>query len=143
MQSLSISNNKAIAEYNRGAEKECSCSEQKAFYSLKSHNTTCEMTRIKVAVKDEIIIGNGKELNVNGIRIALFNANGKYYAVEALCRHQDGSLAPGKVDGEIVECPLHSWHYNIRTGELLDYLGGVKLTTYDVDIKGNDIYVDV
>ena len=113
------------------------------FYSLKSLNTTCEMTRIKVAVKDEIIRGKGKELNVNGIRIALFNANGKYYAVEALCRHQDGSLAPGKVDGEIVECPLHSWHYNIRTGELLDYLGGVKLTTYDVDIKGNDIYVDV
>ena len=115
----------------------------KTFYSLKSHITTCEMTRIKVAVKDEIIIGKGKELDVNGIRIALFKANGKYYAVEALCRHQDGSLAPGKMDGEIVECPLHSWHYNIRTGELLDYLEGVKLVTYAVDIKGNDIYVDV
>lgn len=115
----------------------------KTFYRLKSHITTYEMTRIRVAAKDEIIRGKGKELNVNGLRIALFNANGKYYAIEAVCRHQDGSLAPGKIDGEIVECPLHSWHYNIRTGELLDYLEGVKLVTYDVDIKGNDIYVDV
>ena len=101
------------------------------------------MTWIKVAAKEEINSGNGKEMNVNGIRIALFNASGKYYAVEALCRHQDGSLAPGRIDGEIVECPLHSWHYNIRTGQLLDYLEGVELTTYDVDIKGNDIYVNV
>ncbi|MFY9873838.1 MAG: Rieske 2Fe-2S domain-containing protein [Candidatus Nitrosopolaris sp.] len=101
------------------------------------------MTWIKVAAKEEINNGKGKELNVNGTRIALFNANGKYYAVEALCRHQDGSLAPGRIDGEIVECPLHSWHYNIRTGQLLDYLEGVELTTYDVDAKGNDIYVDV
>jgi nitrite reductase (NADH) small subunit len=52
-------------------------------------------------------------------------------------------LAPGQIDGEVVECPLHSWHYNIRTGELLDYLEGVKLTTYEVDIKGNDVFVDI
>src|SRR5919109_2380985 len=102
-----------------------------------------KMTWIKLANKDELRQGKGKELNVDGIRIALFNANGRFYAIEALCRHQDGPLAPGKIDGEIVECPLHSWHYNVRTGELLDYLEGVKLTTYKVDIKGNDIYIDV
>jgi nitrite reductase (NADH) small subunit len=43
----------------------------------------------------------------------------------------------------VVECPLHSWHYNVRTGELLDYLEGVKLTTYKVDVQGNDIYLDL
>lgn len=102
-----------------------------------------KMTWIKVANKDELRQGNGKELNVDGTRIALFKANGRFYAIEALCRHQDGSLAPGKLDGEIVECPLHSWHYNVRTGELLDYLEGVKLTTYGLHVKDNDIYLDV
>jgi 3-phenylpropionate/trans-cinnamate dioxygenase ferredoxin subunit len=101
------------------------------------------MTWVKAAQKGEIPEQSGKEINVNGSRIALFHANGKYYAVEALCRHQDGSLAPGEIDGEIVECPLHSWHYNIKTGELLDYLQGVKLTTYNVNVIGNDIYVNV
>jgi nitrite reductase/ring-hydroxylating ferredoxin subunit len=101
------------------------------------------LARVKVAQRAEIKENGGKELNVNGTRVALFHANGKYYAIEALCRHQDGSLAPGKIDGEVVECPLHSWHYNIRTGELLDYMEGVKLTTYKVDVQGNDIYIDV
>ena len=101
------------------------------------------MALLKVAQKGEIRENGGKELDINGTRIALFYANGKYYAIEALCRHQDGSLAPGKIDGEVVECPLHSLHYNIRTGELLDYLEGVKLTTYKLDIKGNDMSIDV
>lgn len=98
---------------------------------------------VKVAQREELKDKSGKEINVNGTRIALFYANGKYYAIEALCRHQDGSLAPGKIDGEVVECPLHSWHYNINTGELLDYLEGVKLTTYKVDVRGNDVYIEV
>lgn len=102
-----------------------------------------QMTWLKVAHKSEIGEKKGKEININGTRIALFHANGKFYAIEALCRHQDGSLAPGQIDGEVVECPLHSWHYNIRTGELLDYLEGVKLTTYKVDLKGNDLYLDI
>jgi nitrite reductase/ring-hydroxylating ferredoxin subunit len=98
---------------------------------------------VKVAQRGEIKENSGKELNIKSTRIALFYANDRYYAIEALCRHQDGSLAPGKIEGEVVECPLHSWHYNIKTGELLDYLEGVKLTTYKVDIRGNDIYIDV
>ena len=101
------------------------------------------MTWVKVCYERDIKENHGKEINVNGIRIALFYANGRYYAIEALCRHQDGSLAPGKIDGEVVECPLHSWHYNIKTGELLDYLEGVKLTTYKINVKDNEIFIDI
>lgn len=101
------------------------------------------MTWIKVASTNDIQEGNGKELNINGQRIALFLSNKKYYAIEALCRHQDGSLAPGKIQGEVVECPLHFWHYNIRTGELLDYMEGVKLNTYPVEIRKDEIYLEI
>jgi nitrite reductase/ring-hydroxylating ferredoxin subunit len=97
----------------------------------------------KIACKSDIQENKGKEVKIENTRIAIFYANGKYYALDALCRHQDGSLAPGRVDGEIVECPLHSWHYNIRTGELLDYIKGVKLATYEVIIKGNDLYLEM
>ena len=101
------------------------------------------MTWVKIANKNEIREGNGKEVHINGQRIALFLSNNKYYAIEALCRHQDGSLAPGKIEGEVVECPLHFWHYNIRTGELLDYMDGVKLNTFDVEVRKNEIYLNV
>ena len=97
----------------------------------------------KIAQTFDIPENRGKEIEINGNRVAIFHANGRYYALEALCRHQDGSLAPGKINGEVVECPLHFWHYNIRTGELLDYLKDVKLETYDIDIRGNDIFIDI
>ncbi|HSF00532.1 MAG TPA: Rieske 2Fe-2S domain-containing protein [Nitrososphaeraceae archaeon] len=101
------------------------------------------MTWIKIAQTFDIPENKGKEIEVKGNRVAIFHANGRYYALEALCRHQDGSLAPGKINGEVVECPLHFWHYNIRTGELLDYLKDVKLETYNLDIRGNDIFIDI
>ena len=101
------------------------------------------MAWIKIAQTFDIPENKGKEVKVNGNRVAIFHANGRYYALEALCRHQDGSLAPGKINGEVVECPLHFWQYNIRTGELLDYLKDVKLETYNLDIRCNDIFIDI
>jgi nitrite reductase/ring-hydroxylating ferredoxin subunit len=102
-----------------------------------------KMVLHRVARIDEIQENKGKEVKIEDARIAIFSMKGKYYAIDALCRHQDGSLAPGKLDGEVVECPLHSWHYNIRTGELLDYLKGVKLTTHQVIVKERDLYLDL
>jgi nitrite reductase/ring-hydroxylating ferredoxin subunit len=101
------------------------------------------MTLVKVADVGDIKENSGMEVKVGDTRIALFYANGRYYAMEALCRHQDGSLAPGKVEGEIVECPLHFWHYNIKTGQLLDYLDGVRLNTYGVRVVNDQIYLEI
>jgi 3-phenylpropionate/trans-cinnamate dioxygenase ferredoxin component len=96
----------------------------------------------KIAEKGQIPSGGGKEFIVNGKKIAIFNQDG-YHGLDALCVHQDGSIAPGKLAGDIVECPLHFWHYNIKTGELLDYLKGVKLQTYKVEARDDGIYIDI
>ncbi len=100
------------------------------------------MTWKKVAKKGSIPSGKGWEYNVDGKKIAIFNKDG-YYALDALCVHQDGHIAPGELDGDVVECPLHSWHYNIKTGKLLDYLEDVKLQTYNVEVRDDGIYVDI
>lgn len=101
------------------------------------------MTWIKIARTDDIKLNSGKEFDINGTKIAIFNVNGVYYGLEALCRHQDGSLAPGKIQGEIVECPLHSWHYNLRTGQLLDYLQGVELKKYKIEQRGDELLLEI
>ena len=96
----------------------------------------------KIAEKDAIPQGQGKEFSVDGKRIAIFNQDG-FHGLDSTCVHQDGSLAPGKLEGDVVECPLHFWHYNIKTGDLLDYIKGVKLKTYKVEAKSDGIYIDV
>lgn len=95
-----------------------------------------------IARKGDVVPGKGKAFTVDGKQIALFNQDG-YHAIDDLCVHQDGSIAPGKLDGDIVECPLHFWHYNIRTGELKDYLKDIKLQTYPVQMRDDGIYVDI
>ena len=100
------------------------------------------MTWTKVAEKGDIQSGSSKEFEVEGKKIAVFNQDG-FHALDGICQHQDGSLAPkGKIEGYIGECPLHFWHYNIKTGEFMDYLKGIKLKKYDVDVRDDGIYVD-
>ena len=96
----------------------------------------------KIAEKNEISAGKGKSFKIDGKQIAIFNQDG-FHALDDLCVHQDGSIAPGKLDGDIVECPLHFWHYNIKTGELKDYIKDVKLQTYQLQIKDDGIYIDI
>jgi nitrite reductase/ring-hydroxylating ferredoxin subunit len=45
---------------------------------------------IKVAQLGEIPVGGSKLVEVEGIRVALFNLDGKIYAIEDVCTH-DGS----------------------------------------------------
>ncbi len=100
------------------------------------------MTWKKVAEKDSIDKGKGREFRVDEKKIAIFNQNG-YHAIEAICVHQDGHIAPGKLEWVVVECPLHSWHYNIKTRKLLDYLKDVQLESYKVEARDDGIYIDI
>ncbi len=100
------------------------------------------MTWKKAAEKGSITQGKGKEVKIDGKTIAIFNQDG-YHALDGLCVHQDGSIAPGKLEGDVVECPVHFWHYNIKTGNLLDYLKDVKLNKYPVEERDDGIYVDI
>ncbi|MEM3084215.1 MAG: Rieske 2Fe-2S domain-containing protein, partial [Nitrososphaerales archaeon] len=60
------------------------------------------MTWTRIGSRDSIAVGKGKEFVVGGKQVAVFNMNGTFYALEALCRHQDGPLAEGMLQGEIV-----------------------------------------
>ncbi len=95
----------------------------------------------KIAEKSEISAGKGKGCKIGGKQIAISSQEG-YHGLDDDCVHQEGSISSGKIDGDIVECPLHFWHYNFKTGELKDYIKDVKLQTYPVEIKEDGIYVD-
>ncbi|MCS6768318.1 MAG: Rieske 2Fe-2S domain-containing protein [Candidatus Nitrosocaldus sp.] len=101
------------------------------------------MPWFRVAGRDEVPLNRGKQFSVNGRDIAVFNVDGRYYATEAYCRHQDAPLADGILHGHVLECFMHRWHYDIRDGRLLDHIRGVRLETYRVEVRDGDIYVYV
>ncbi|TLY58643.1 MAG: non-heme iron oxygenase ferredoxin subunit [Gammaproteobacteria bacterium] len=73
---------------------------------------------LKVAKADELSPGQARRVDVHGKRLALFNIDGNFYALEDTCTHKDGPLSRGTVAGDQVTCAWHGAKFNIRTGEV-------------------------
>ncbi len=103
------------------------------------------MAWIRVADRGSIKRGAGTEVCAGGKRLAVFNQGdpGGLQALDAMCAHQNQSIACGSVEDGVVECPHHFWHYDIKTGKLLDYVKDVRLETYPVQERDDGVYVDV
>jgi nitrite reductase (NADH) small subunit len=97
---------------------------------------------VKVASVADVPAGTGKVCDAQGKQIALFNAGGKFYAIDNTCKHRGGPLGEGELDGTTVICPWHGWEYDITTGSNLDD-ANVKLGCYPVKVEGNDVMVEV
>jgi NAD(P)H-dependent nitrite reductase small subunit len=96
---------------------------------------------IKVATVADIPKDSGKAVEAAGRQIALFNAGGKFFAIDNTCKHRGGPLGEGDLDGTTVACPWHGWEYDITTGANLDD-PSVKLGCYPVKVEGDDILIE-
>jgi len=74
---------------------------------------------VKVAKTDEISPGHGKLVEAGGKKIALFNVEGTFYAIDDTCTHVGGPLSEGSLDGKEVTCPWHGAIYDVTSGEVL------------------------
>lgn len=77
-----------------------------------------------------------------GLLVALFNVDGKIYALDNTCPHAGGPLGEGTLSGEIVECPWHGWRFNVRTGVRPDN-PDFTVARYDVQVEGDVIKVSL
>ncbi len=77
------------------------------------------MTWLHVAPADSIADGDYAQLEVDGVLVAVFNIHGTFYAIEDKCTHDDGELAGGALDGDVVICPRHGARFCLRTGAAL------------------------
>lgn len=50
--------------------------------------------------------------------VAIYNVDGRFYASDDVCTHEEVCLSDGELDGDIIECPLHGGSFNVVTGEV-------------------------
>lgn len=96
----------------------------------------------KVAAVSEIPPGKGKTVAVGAKKIALFNVEGKFYAIDNTCLHRGGPLGEGNLKGRSVSCPWHGWEYDVTTGAS-SVNPSVKVATYPVRVEGDDVEVQI
>jgi nitrite reductase/ring-hydroxylating ferredoxin subunit len=94
-----------------------------------------------VAKASELAPGHMKWVAVNRERVLLVNVAGTYYALKDECGHQRAPLSRGKLDGHVVECPLHFACFDVRTGALLSGPVAVDVPVYEVRVEGDTVYV--
>lgn len=98
---------------------------------------------VKVAAVDEVPVGGSKLVEIDYVRVALFNLEGTIYAIEDVCTHDGGPLVEGEVlDGCQVMCPRHGARFDIRTGEALSFPAFEATNTYNVKVEGDDILIE-
>jgi nitrite reductase (NADH) small subunit len=100
------------------------------------------MAFVKAAKVAAIPAGTIHEVQLNEKAIALAQVDGKFFAINGICMHQGGPLGEGVMSGKIVSCPWHAWEYDVTTGKLaMNPDHGVEC--YPVEVRGDEIYVDV
>jgi 3-phenylpropionate/trans-cinnamate dioxygenase ferredoxin subunit len=102
------------------------------------------MAAIQVGAVSEVPEGTGKTFKVNGHTIAIFHANGAFYALDDTCSHAEASLGAGEVDTdeETVECPLHGSLFELHSGKPRTLPAFEPVKTYTVRVEDGMLVVD-
>jgi NAD(P)H-dependent nitrite reductase small subunit len=99
-------------------------------------------TLTKVAKMSDLLPGTGKVIEAGGKTLAVFNCDGKFYAIDNTCKHRGGPLGEGSLSGTSVTCPWHGWSYDVTSGAC-DMDSSVKVQTFEVKVEGDDLLVSV
>lgn len=98
---------------------------------------TRAMNEVELGPVSAIPPGEGRNVEAFGQRIAVFRTRtGELFAVQAECPHRGGPLADGLVGGTTLICPLHSWKFDLSTGQALSGECGIRTFPVRVDDAG-------
>lgn len=109
---------------------------------------------------DELPDRQARIVDISGRSIGVFKVDGQIYAVRNVCPHKQAPLCRGTIEGtmlptsrpgelefglegKILKCPWHGWEFDISTGECLFGVSGRRVKTYPVEVKGDQVYVEV
>jgi len=100
-------------------------------------------TYLEAARAGELAPGRMKRVDLAGRRILLANVNGRLFAVDDTCTHEEASLSTGVLQGEFVKCPLHNSRFHVCTGEAMEEPAEENLRTYPVREEAGRVLVGV
>jgi apoptosis-inducing factor 3 len=87
-------------------------------------------------VEGKMLLGH-----TGGEAVLLARHGGEVFAIGATCTHYGGPLAEGLLDGDRVHCPWHHACFSLRTGDPLQAPALNPVTCWDVDPRGDRLFV--
>ncbi len=101
--------------------------------------------RVSAGLVAELPPGARKLVKTSLETILVVNVEGRFFAVSNICPHAGGYLNYGSLTGYIIECPLHTWPFDVRTGQLL--LEEVEpedcLNSYPTVVENQEVFIEL
>jgi nitrite reductase (NADH) small subunit len=94
---------------------------------------------IRLCAVEDVPEGEGRAIDLDGRRLAVFRAEEGWFALDDACPHRGGPLADGIVASRTVICPLHERRFDLETGQTLG--GGPCVRAHSLAVHGNDVYL--
>ncbi len=101
------------------------------------------MGYVRLADASEVQEGTVTTVHTRAGRVGLTRIGGDIVAFEDVCTHDDGPLAQGKIEGEVITCPRHGAQFNMRTGAVLRIPATEPIEVFSVRLNGSDVEVDL
>jgi nitrite reductase (NADH) small subunit len=94
---------------------------------------------LAVAQLSDLARRKKKQVDVNGVPVALFLVGSDVFALADTCIHKQRSLSKGVLLNGCVVCPGHQWEFEPATG----YVRAEDRyqPSYDVRVEDGDVYV--
>lgn len=102
------------------------------------------MARFRVASVADVPEDSLKRVDAGHTPVCLAHAtDGKFYALNDICTHEEFSLSEGELWDMDVECPQHGSRFNLVTGKVTGLPAVIPAKTYPVAVEGDDVFVEV
>ena len=98
--------------------------------------------RVRVADAGELPAGEGRVVEAGGRALALFNVEGRFYALDNSCPHRGGPIGEGDLAGTEVSCPWHAWRFDVTTGANRNN-PTVRMPCYPTSVEDGSVYVEL
>jgi len=107
------------------------------------------MALVRACKTSEVSAGKLKFVQAGGRDLVIANVDGKFYAMDNWCTHEQGDLSQGELTKNVVTCPEHGAQFDASNGRVLLGPDGDSPTsispekTYKVMVQGNDLMVEI
>jgi nitrite reductase (NADH) small subunit len=97
---------------------------------------------VAVCSVDDVVDGRAVAVEVLGLRIAVFNDRGVFYALLGRCPHEGGPMGHGWIEEGEAVCPLHRWRFRLATGRCTT-TPGASLHRFACEVREGLVWVAV
>jgi len=99
--------------------------------------------RVRVASLAEVPPGTGRQVQVSGRAVAIYNVDGTMHAIDGTCTHRGGPLGEGELVGNVVTCPWHGACFDVITGAVMGPPAPQGVISHRSTVEGDSIFVEL